>query len=89
MQRSFGTVISGNRRPTNELSSEQRAGILAAVEAKENRSEIAKRFRVSRNTVLYRRRYAASTRPIQRNLGRDLGGPGLYQPEMSACFFGR
>ena len=51
MQRSFGTVISGNRRPTNELSSEQRAGILAAVEAGEKKSEIAKRFRVSRNTV--------------------------------------
>jgi transposase len=51
MQRSFGTEISGNRRPGAELSDIQRAGILSAVEAGEEKTEIATRYRVSRRVV--------------------------------------
>jgi hypothetical protein len=47
MQRSFGTEISGNRRPGAELSGVQRAGILSAVEAGEEKTKIAARYRVT------------------------------------------
>ena len=47
MQRSFGTEISGNRRPGAELSDVQRAGILSAVEAGEEKTKIAARYRVT------------------------------------------
>ena len=51
MQRSFGTEISGNRRPGAELSEAQRAGILSAVEAGEEKTEIAARYRVTRRVI--------------------------------------
>jgi len=51
MQRSFGTEISGNRRPGAELLDTQRAGILSAVEAGEKKTEIAARYRVSRRVI--------------------------------------
>ena len=47
MQRSFGTEISGNRRPRAELSDIQKAGILSAVEAEEEKTKIAVRYRVT------------------------------------------
>ena len=47
MQRSFGTEISGNRRPGAELSDVQRAGILSAVEAGEEKTKITAKYRVS------------------------------------------
>jgi hypothetical protein len=51
MQRSFGTEISGNRRPGAELSDVQRAGILSAVEAGEEKTKIAARYRVTRRVI--------------------------------------
>jgi len=51
MQRSFGTVISGNRRPGGELSDAQRAGILSCVEAGEKKAEIASKYHCSRCTI--------------------------------------
>ena len=51
MQRSFSTEISGNRRPGAELSDIQRAGILSAVEAGEEKTKIATWYRVSRRVV--------------------------------------
>jgi transposase len=51
MQRSFGTEISGNRRPGAELSDVQRAGILSAVEAEEEKIKIAARYRVTRRVI--------------------------------------
>ena len=51
MQRSFGTEISGNRRPGAELSEAQRAGILSAVEAGEEKTKIAAKYRVSRRVI--------------------------------------
>ena len=51
MQRSFGTEISGNRRPGAELSDVQRAGILSAVEAGEEKTKIAAKYRVSRRVI--------------------------------------
>jgi len=51
MQRSFGTEISGNRRPGAELSDVQRAGIFSAVEAGEEKTEIAAKYRVSRRVI--------------------------------------
>ena len=49
--REFGTIISGNRGCNHELSNEQRAGILSALEAGESKSKIAQRFRCSRQTI--------------------------------------
>jgi len=46
MQGSFGTEISGNRRPRAELSDIQRAEILSAVEAGEEKTKIAAKYRV-------------------------------------------
>ena len=51
MQRSFGTQISGNRRPGTELSEAARAGIIAESEAGVSKPEIAKEYRVNRSTV--------------------------------------
>jgi transposase len=51
MQRSFGTQISGNRRPGAELSEVARARIIAASEAGVSKLEIAVDYRVNRSTV--------------------------------------
>jgi transposase len=51
MQRSFGTEISGNRRPGAELSETARAGIIAALEAGVSKLEIAAEYRVNWLTV--------------------------------------
>ena len=51
MQRSFGTQISGNRRPGAELSEVARAGIIAESEAGVSKLEIAAEYRVNRSTV--------------------------------------
>ncbi|OCK94684.1 uncharacterized protein K441DRAFT_719964 [Cenococcum geophilum 1.58] len=51
MQRSFGTVISGNRRPGGELSDAQRAGILSSVEAGEKKTKIASKYHCSCRVV--------------------------------------
>ena len=51
MQRSFGTEISGNQRPGAELSDVQRAGILSAVEAGEEKTKIAAKYRVTRHII--------------------------------------
>jgi transposase len=51
MQRLFGTEISGNRRLGAELSDIQRAGILSAVEAGEEKTKIAARYRVTRRVI--------------------------------------
>jgi transposase len=51
MQRSFGTEISGNRRPGAELLNIQRARILSAVESGEEKTEIATRYYVSRRVI--------------------------------------
>jgi len=51
MQRSFGTKISGNRRPEAELSETARAGIIAASEAGVSKLKIAAEYRVNRLTV--------------------------------------
>ena len=47
MQRLFGTVISGNRRPGGELSDIQQAGILSCVEAGEKKAEIVSKYHCS------------------------------------------
>ena len=47
MQRSFGTQISGNRRPRAELSEVARAGIIAESEAGVLKLEIAAEYRVN------------------------------------------
>jgi transposase len=51
MQRSFGTQISGNRRPGTELLEAARAGIIAASEAGVSKPEIAAEYRVNQLTV--------------------------------------
>ena len=51
MQCSFGTEVSGNRRPGAELSDIQRAGILSAVEAGKEKTKIAARYRVSHRVI--------------------------------------
>jgi transposase len=51
MQRSFGTQISGNRRPRTELLEAARAGIIAKSEAGVSKLEIAKEYRVNWSTV--------------------------------------
>ncbi|OGM39124.1 hypothetical protein ABOM_012258 [Aspergillus bombycis] len=42
--RSFGTEISGNRRPNSELSSESRAAIISALENQASPTQLAKQF---------------------------------------------
>jgi len=51
MQRSFGTVISGNRRPGGELSDTQRAGILSYVEAGKKKAKIASKYHCSHRAI--------------------------------------
>ena len=51
MRRSFGTQISGNRRPRAELSEVVRAGIIIELEAGVLKLEIAKEYRVNWSTV--------------------------------------
>jgi hypothetical protein len=51
MQRSFGTQISGNRRPGTKLSEATRARIIAASEARVSKPEIAAEYRVNRSTI--------------------------------------
>ena len=51
MQRSFGTQISGNRRPGAELSEVAKAGIIAESEAGVSKLKIAAEYRVNRSTV--------------------------------------
>ena len=51
MQRSFGTQISGNRRPGTELSEAARVGIIAASEARVLKPKIAAEYRVNWLTV--------------------------------------
>ena len=51
MQRSFGTQISGNRRPKAKLSEVARARIIAASEARVLKLKIAADYRVNRSTV--------------------------------------
>jgi len=51
MQRSFGTEISGNRRPGAELLETIRAGIIAALEAGVLKLKIAVEYRVNWLTV--------------------------------------
>lgn len=51
MQRSSGQEVSGNRGLGEELSREQRAGILSAVEAKIPKAQIARMYRCSRPAV--------------------------------------
>jgi transposase len=49
--RSFGTEISGNRRPKAELLSESRAAILYGLENQGSPTQLAKEFGVSRCTI--------------------------------------
>ena len=51
MQRSFGTVISGNRRPGGELLDAQQAGILSCIEAGEKKTEIMSKYYCSRRAI--------------------------------------
>ena len=51
MRRSFGTEISGNRRPGAKLLETARARIIAASEARVLKLEIAVEYRVNRLTV--------------------------------------
>jgi len=51
MQHSFGTEISGNRRPGAELSETIRAGIIAAFEAGVSKPKIAAEYRMNQSTV--------------------------------------
>jgi len=51
MRHSFGTEISGNRRPGAELSEIARAGILTELKAGTLKSEIAAEYRVNWSTV--------------------------------------
>ena len=51
MRRSFGTEISGNRRPRGELSEVVRAGIIAESEAGISKLEIAEEYRVCQKIV--------------------------------------
>ena len=51
MQRSFGTEISGNRRPGAELLETARAGIIAVSEVGVLKLKIAVEYRVNWSTV--------------------------------------
>jgi transposase len=50
-QRSFGTEISGNRRPNGELSIEARISIISKSEAGAATAELAAEFGVTRQTI--------------------------------------
>lgn len=49
--RKFGTIISGNRQPNQEINPETRAAIIAAVIAGAKRSAVARDFGVSPSAV--------------------------------------
>jgi transposase len=49
--RSFGTEISGNRRPKSELSPEARSAILYGLELGQSPSQLARKFEVNRPTI--------------------------------------
>jgi DNA invertase Pin-like site-specific DNA recombinase len=49
--RSFGTEISGNRRPKSELSPEARSAILYGPELRQSPSQLARNFEVNRSTI--------------------------------------
>lgn len=49
--RAFGTVISGNRQPNQEINPETRAAIISAVVAGDKKSHVAARFSVSPSAV--------------------------------------
>lgn len=51
MSSSFGTEISGNRRPNHELSNEARAAIVSRVLDGAPRKDVAREFRVSPKTI--------------------------------------
>ena len=51
MQRSFGTEISGNRRPRAELLEIARAGIITASEAGVSKLKIAAEYHMNRSIV--------------------------------------
>ena len=51
MQRSFGTEISGNRRGSQELSTNQRAAIIAALDTGKSKTEVAQDYHVNLRTV--------------------------------------
>jgi hypothetical protein len=51
LKRAYGTEISGNRGPNDELLSKQRAGILRDVENQKPKKQIAHEWRVNRSTV--------------------------------------
>ena len=49
--RGFGTEISGNRKPNQELSEAQRAGIIGQKQAGDSTKKIATEYGIHRNTV--------------------------------------
>jgi transposase len=49
--RSFGTEISGNRRPNQELSNDTRSAILYGLQLKQSPTQLAKQFNVTRSTI--------------------------------------
>lgn len=51
MPRVFGTEISANRRPEQELSNETRSAIVASVEAGMSKVQVALKYNVNRSTV--------------------------------------
>lgn len=51
MERSFGTEISGNRRPKAELSTEQRSAILAKLDIGQSPTKLATEFNCARSTI--------------------------------------
>jgi hypothetical protein len=67
MRRAFGLEISGNRGRGVELSTNQRARILALVETKKLKGEIARQFRYYRRTIyntIYRFNEASTIRSL-------------------------
>lgn len=71
--RSFGTEISANRRRNAELSTEQRSGILAALEAKQSITQIAEIYNVTHQTVYNTRdRYLRNLIKSRPRSGRPL-----------------
>ena len=51
MSRTFGTEISGNRRASQELSNDQRAAILAAVDTGLSKTKVADLYYMNRTTI--------------------------------------
>jgi transposase len=72
--RSFGTEISGNRRPAQELSPEARSAILYGLEAGESPTELARKFKVNRSTI-----YDTKKRFLQHNTTKSRPRKGRPQ----------